>query len=226
MLKGVLLGLAAFVLFSATGAVAADTFNGIATTGDGKTTVIAPTGDHNLSNWHALVPPGTTVIFSNLDVKYPDGTYFCCLSDTVSGPTSQLSSTHWVAGGFQPRANASVSEIALGLGLVSGTNEIIVTLNADNNGVPGKVLASMKATSLKALGGCCTLATVKPTTPVAVKAGTQYWVALQTNKSDASAWAGWNMNDTEEINPLPCAFNTGTGWAATGCLPGPAFAVY
>jgi hypothetical protein len=227
MLKRVLLVLSGLA-FSSAIAVAAETSNEITTITGGKITVTAPTADHSRSNWYALVPAGTKPAFSNLDTKYPDGTYFCCHSYTISGPTSTLGKIYGGAAGFKPSATATVSEIALGLGYTSGTNEVMVTLNADNAGVPGKVLASGKATSLPALGSCCVLSHVR-FKGVALTAGTQYWVAVFTLKSDANTLAGWNMNDTEEVSEIPCALYTTTagtaGWTAGGCL-GPAFAVY
>lgn len=226
MLKRVLLGLGALTLSSAF-AVAAETPNGITTINDGKITVTTTVGEHSASNWHALIPAGKTVIFSNLATQYPDGTYICCYSYTISGGSSSLGRSFWGAAAFKPTANATASEIELGLGLVSGSNKVFVTLNADNDGVPGKVLASGRIGSLPKFDTCCALAHAKFGTPVAVTAGTQYWVVVLTNASDADTYATWNMNSTQQINSLPCALNVGnTGWEALTCLPGPALAVY
>ena len=46
----------------------------------------------------------------------------------------------WLANGFTPTADHTVTEIQVGVTYVSGDNEMVLSLNEDNGGVPGKVL--------------------------------------------------------------------------------------
>jgi hypothetical protein len=227
MLKRVLLGLGVMA-FSSAIAVAAETSNTTTTSDNWRMSLTGQAGEHSVSNWHAIIPAGRTIIFSNLNTHYPDGTYVCCgYAYPISGSSSASGKSFWGAAAFTPSADATASEVALGLGLKSGTNKVYVTLNADSHGHPGAVLATGVVASLPALESCCALGHAKFKTPVPVTAGSQYWVVVLTNGSDADTYAGWYMNSTEQINPLPCAINVGNGgWNALTCLPGPAFAVY
>jgi hypothetical protein len=63
---------------------------------------------------------------------------------------------------------------------------------------------------------------------VALAAGTQYWITVQTNKHQKDATIVWNVNDTDQVNGQTYALDTAeAGWAAQAPLtPGFAFAVY
>ena len=167
----------------------------------------------------ALPPHKMDTIFSNLGFKYPKGYYFCCYGDTVAGPNSQIGSTVWVGTQFTPAASAKVQEIDVGVGWVSGTNEVIVNLAEDNGGVPGNVIGTWAVSGLGTFGDCCQLATVTGINHVKLTAGTPYWLYLSTDDTNADTWAAWPFNSTDETDPMPVAGYDGTSWTNFGSFP-------
>jgi hypothetical protein len=165
-------------------------------------------------------------IFSNLGVLYPNGEYFCCYGSTISGPTSALGITQYVAVAFTPTTSTSVTEVDAGVGYIEGTNEIDLVLYADDNGVPGTVLKSWKATGLPTFGGCCAVATGTDKKGVPVTAGTQYWVGVVADKDATDVFAAWNFNSTDMIDAVTTAYYNGTSWTAYGALPATDIAIY
>jgi hypothetical protein len=192
--------------------------NGASVSKDKRTT----TAQHGSTTLAPAVVPGggkMDVIFSNLGFKYPKGYYFCCYGDTISGPNSQIGSTIWVATQFTPAADASVKEIDLGVGWVSGTNKVIINIAEDDGGVPGNVLGSWPATGLGTFGDCCQLATATGIKHVKLTAGTPYWIYVSTDDSDSDTWAAWPFNSTDETDPMPVAGYDGTSWTNFGSFP-------
>jgi hypothetical protein len=170
-----------------------------------------------------IARPGLTKIFDNLS-KYPDGVYWCCTSFIISGPDSEFGSQSWIGAPFTPGASLTVTEIVLGLGIDSGKNAVVVTLNDDKDGLPGKELASATASNLPDFPGCCGVTRVKfDGAPVA--AGQQYWVVVKTNSKNTNTLAAWNFNDTEQVIEGADAVNDGSGWQPLESLAGPAFRV-
>ena len=169
--------------------------------------------------------PGKNLVFSNVGFKYPNGLYFCCYGNTISGSGSVIGATYWVAMGFTPAADADLKEIDVGVGYVTGTNKVIISLYDDNGGVPGNVIKKWSQTGLGNFGACCQIEVGK-TRGIHVTAGTPYWVAVTTDGADSDTWAAWPFNSTDQINPVPLAVSNGAGWsAAGGSVPAPNFAV-
>ncbi len=223
MIKKALLALVVLA-FAGTTAVSAGNV-GTSVSKDKRTTFVAR-GSSKFTT-----PPahekGLKAIFSNVGTLYPKGLYFCCYGDTISGPSSPIGETIWLAAGFTPANDATVTEIDVGVGWVEGTNAIVIGLYADDGGVPGKLLHSFKASGLGTFGDCCDLAVGKDKKGVAVTAGTPYWVGVTTNSKDADIWAAWNFNSTDQIDSVPLAGSDGTTWTSFGgSVPGPSFGVY
>ncbi|MGD0192443.1 MAG: choice-of-anchor R domain-containing protein [Rhizomicrobium sp.] len=195
--------------------------NGITTSKDGLTTIIPHAVKSYAQQNHR--DPKAQPIFSNIGFDYPNGLYFCCYGGTVSGPGSQVGEQVWQAAAFTPSANATVSELDIGVGYVSGTNSVNVGLYSDASGVPGTALASADVSGLGTFGSCCMTATLKK--KVAVTAGTQYWVVISTDSKSQSTWAAWNFNSTDQIDPVTEAYNEGSGWTSYSGVPAFSFAV-
>jgi hypothetical protein len=170
-----------------------------------------------------IATPGLTKIFDNLS-KYPDGVYWCCTSYIVSGPNSEFGQQSWIGAPFTPNASLTVSEIVLGLGIDSGKNTVVVTLNGDKDGLPGKELASTTISNLPDFPGCCGVVRAK-FDGVPVSAGLQYWVVVKTNSRDTNTLAAWNFNDTEQVIQGAEAVNDGSGWQPLQSFAAPAFEV-
>jgi hypothetical protein len=166
---------------------------------------------------------GLVTIFSNLAAKYPKGAYWCCGGFNVTGPTQ---GEQWMAGAFTPRANHTVTRLEIAVGWSQqGTNGVVVSLNLDSNGVPGKVLKKWNASGLPRFGDCCRLLVESDGAGIPVSGGKQYWVVLSTNSSEMDTVDGWNFNDTDQVDMVTDASFTGTKWTVFQTAQGVAFAV-
>jgi len=168
---------------------------------------------------------GLITIFSTLAVGYPKGLYWCCSAYNVMGPSV---GEQWMAEAFTPRANHTVTRIEVAVGFSQGTtNGVVVSLNRDNHGVPGKALKSWNASNLPRLGTCCGLVVKTDSSGIPVSAGTQYWVVLSTNSNELDTVDGWNFDDTNQVDSATVATYPGTHnkWNAFQTTPGLAFAV-
>jgi|SRR5580698_352509 hypothetical protein len=201
-------------------ALAAGGHHGIVTSQDGRL-AIATKGPSHITPGKT-VPSGLTTIAGNLSA-YPNGVYFCCYGDTISGPDSFLGAAYWIGIPFTPSVNYSVKEIKAAVGWgQSGTNGVTLSLNADANGLPGAALASENVSNLGIFGDCCTLAIAGSHAGITVNAGTQYWVVVSTSSSTETTFDAWSFNTTD-MRDYPYAYynSTNGGWASSdGLLPG------
>lgn len=195
--------------------------NGIVLSADHRTTIAThPTG-------HVVAPPSNdaslTEIAGNLS-RYPYGVYFCCYGDTISGPDSVLGATYWDAIPFTPSTNVTATKLSASVGYVEGNNSVALSINADNNGLPGTTLATADASNLGDFGDCCTLATVGGGSQgLNLTGGTQYWVVVYTDTNSQNTFDAWAFNSTD-MRDYPFAFYNGAWQATEGILPG--YAVY
>jgi len=209
-----------FVLTSMTALAASK--NGVITSANGRQT-IAP----RAKNFTPYVEKdsGLSVIASNVATKYPLGMYWCCTGGTISGPLSIIGTEYWEAAGFTPAANATVKKVGVAVGYVTGaTTDVVLTLNADAGGVPGKVLAKWKVSGMPNFGSCCTLDTKKSSGGVSVTAGTLYWLAV-TTESNSDIWAAFNLNDSDQVDPGPTAYAQNGAWTGYQGIPAFSFEV-
>ena len=155
---------------------------------------------------------GLTILYNNSS-SYPLGKYWCCTGYTITGSGSIVGEQFADGMPFTPSVNATVTHIGVAVGWVTGTNEVTVTLNADNGGLPGSVLGTFNISSLPSFGSCCSVE-VESLSGVPVNAGTQYWVVVQSTTPTNDTWAAWNDNDTNETNQ-PFAFQQAGVWGAS-----------
>jgi hypothetical protein len=119
-----------------------------------------------------------------------------------------------VANGFRPKADHVVTEVQVGATHNQGTNVLVVSLNQDNHGVPGKALHTWRFSNLPAIWTCCTLQTGKYAKGIKVQKGKLYWVVLRPNQQFQDTWDFWADNFAGKQGRL-WANNTGTGWNAS-----------
>ncbi len=156
------------------------------------------------------LPAGLVRIYGNLGQG--DQTY-----NSISGPgilgrdVSGQPLPQAVATAFTPTADHVVQVIEVGATYVQGTNGIVVSLNEDNNGIPGKRLAAETFTNLPAFGSCCTLQIARNQAGIPVNANTQYWVVVAPLASDT--YCVWNDNYRGIQGTW--ANDTGQGWHAS-----------
>jgi hypothetical protein len=166
-------------------------------------------------------------IFSNLASQYPNGEYWCCTGYNIMGPNSGVGE-QWIGAAFTPSGNHTATQITVAVGFSQGTtNGAVVSLYRDKNGVPGKVLKSWTVSSLPSFGTCCTLAVVSDSVGVSLTGGKQYWVVVKTDNTEMDTVDGWNVDDTDQVNPATLAVFPGNNnhWNSFTATPGVAFAV-
>ena len=166
--------------------------------------------------------PGLVTIYSNLGTG--TNVYNGAAGTGVLGKNvPNQPYPEWVANGFTPTANHTVTEIQVGVTWVEGANSVILSLNEDNGGKPGKTLFITQFTNLPTFGTCCTLQTATLTTGVPVTQGTQYWVVLRTKPTNQGTWNVWNNNFKDLQGPF--SNSLGNGWFQQSTQELGAFAV-
>ena len=203
MLKAVLLSTAALALVATT----ADARPQMMLSKDNRYVSVLPQAGQSAP---ANVPG--SFAFSTLD-KSKVGTYFCCYGSTISGPSSFFGHAYGVAEQFVPSSNVSISHLYAGVGYVSGTQKVTLTLYTDNgNNQPGTKLASGHGTATTAFGFCCGLVKAKIKSQ-SLTAGTPYWVAITAGGSDFDA-AGYQVNN--EVSDFHYVSSTSDGVSTWG----------
>jgi hypothetical protein len=152
---------------------------------------------------------GLTVLFDSIG----SGGYYCCEGYTISGPSSAIGEQIWAAIQITPTANASVKQIAAGVGYVEGSNAAELAIYKDKGGVPGKMVWSADVSNLPDFGSTGTVTAEASVTHVKLTAGTPIWVAVQTDSNSSDTWDAWNLSNTTDA---PLAENEGSGWTNYG----------
>jgi hypothetical protein len=125
------------------------------------------------------VPPqALSKIYTNLGK--PTDLYNDTEAWTISGPTSDIGFALSLALPFTPKSNSHVSQVQVAVQYFSGGNQVNLSIYGDTSGAPGTLLAGpVTVKNLPAAATCCLL-TVANFTPLAVTAGTRYWVVADT----------------------------------------------
>jgi hypothetical protein len=149
--------------------------------------------------------PSLKTIAGNLS-DYPYGVFFCCFGYYITGLHNLLNVVpeYWQAVPFTPSTDMKVNEVDASVGWNEGTNAVVLSLNRDSGGLPGKPIHTWTAKNLERYGSCCQLVTGKSKRGLAVKKGVQYWIAVSTNSSDENIFASWALNSTD-MRPFPLA---------------------
>jgi hypothetical protein len=164
---------------------------------------------------------------------YPYGVFFCCYGYYITGLSNLLGVVpeYWQAVPFTPTANMTVKQVEASVVWAEGTNAVVLSLNSDSAGLPGKAIHTWNVANLATIGSCCKLATGKSQTGIAVTKGTQYWFVVKTNSNDANIFAAWEVNSTDmRLHPFAsycddtkqgnCNGNSKKRVAVSSMLPG------
>lgn len=179
---------------------------------DGRTTYAA-----KASGYIGGAPLPALQAISNNISTYPLARYFCCYGNTISAAGSVIGAQYADAVPFTPSANAHITKIIVGVGYVTGTNSVAISINSDNNGIPGNPIVSFDATGLGAFGSCCELSIESGS--LAITKGTPYWLVVSTDQNSSDTWDAWNYNTTD-MTSHPFAFQNNGLWTPTsGLLP-------
>jgi hypothetical protein len=146
------------------------------------------------------------VIYSNLGSKtdlYGSNGWW------LAGPAS--GTQEFISLPFTPKSDAHVTQVLAAIQYFQGDNQINLSIYSDVNGIPGTLLAGpVTVTNLPNGGTCCTLA-VANISPLAIVAGTRYWLVANT----PSTGTGSNFEGVwkDVAKPVvPIAFDGGIGW--------------
>ena len=141
------------------------------------------------------VPEGLTTIYSSLGTD-PNNVYNYLDTWVVSGPNCVFGIADFIAMPFTPKSDSHVSQVRAAIlyeGL--GADQVNLSIRAESNGHPGKLLAGpVTVTNLPKVFTCCQLATANFAS-VPVKGGTRYWIVADTPKTGKGSdflgeWAG------------------------------------
>ena len=211
----------AFLLIASLAAAQA-THEGVTTINGGRSTIYLKGAPQTITP-AAQPSAGLIKIFSNLGSGsnvYDPVAGTGVLGRNVPGQPRP----EWLAFAFTPVADHVVQQIQVGATYVSGTNELFVSLNDDNAGLPGMALHTWHFVNLPTFGTCCTLQTAKYKTGIPVTGGTQYWVVLRTATGTSDTWDVWNNDFNGQQGKF--SNNLGSGWVDGGIQQQGAFGVF
>lgn len=176
-------------------------------------------------------PESGAALYNNFAFDYRKAVYWCCYGGLLAGPNSVWGLEHsggvWQATGFTPSSNMTVTKMKLGIAYQSGNfTDVIVTLNGDNEGIPGAVLATWKMKDLPVFGSCCEVkGHAVPNGGVAVTAGTPYWIVIGTEASSDFQGA-WDFDISDQVDAIPNAYYYQGIWYPFAANINFSFAVY
>jgi len=203
--SSVIIGIALVVITLATLATAQNASDGTVTINGGRNAIFVKPPTFSTLNYQKF-PGNSVLIYSNLgrgDQVYNSISGVGILGKDAGQPLPQA-----VATAFTPTTDQVVQGVSVGVTYVQGTNGVVVSLNEDSNGIPGKQLASQTFLNLPLFGTCCTLQTIKGKSGIQVKANTQYWVEVRPLAADT--YCVWNDNIRGVQGTW--ANTTGLGW--------------
>ncbi len=168
------------------------------------------------------MPAMADTLYSNLGTG--SNVYNCCSGWTVSG-TGYIGTSFTAANEFQVALSGSVSEIDVGVGIVTGVNSFYVSVNADNAGQPGTQLAMFSnLSSSTTFGNCCGLVSITGISGLNLTAGTNYWMVIGPTDTTATTWEAWNFsNSATGVDEY--STDGGKTWNSNGNQPQGAFQI-
>jgi hypothetical protein len=174
--------------------------------------------------------PTLTTIAGNLS-DFPFGVFFALYNYYVTGPNNTIGvPEYWQGVPFTPSANIKAMEVDASVVHAEGTNEVVLSLYNDANGLPGKAIHTWHVKNLAGFGSCCQLAIGKSKAGIALTKGKQYWVVAKTDSSNSDVFDGWDLNTTDmRAHPLAsycsgtttqCGNNNNKWFPGSAILPG------
>jgi hypothetical protein len=164
-------------------------------------------------------------IFDNL-ARRPAGKYWGGAPFAIVGGSGNSEFTDdQFAAAFTPSANHTATMIEAAIvnsTLGYGSAGFSLSVNQDDNGVPGTALitAQLPALPQNYPGLCCAMVIGTIPSGLALTGGTQYWLVLNGQGALATDGAGWEQDDTDQVHPfldaVYCAYASkcanGPGW--------------
>jgi hypothetical protein len=211
MIRGILskagIGLGVLILTSAV--VGAQSNDGVVKLNGGRSAIIVRTPSQPFTS-AVRASSKLVTIYSTLvehsDRPYSDLSGFGILGTETGQPWPEM-----VGNGFRPKADYMVTVIQVGAMHFQGTNVLVVSLNQDNHGAPGKALHTWHFKDLPEAWSCCKLQTAKYAKGIPVKKGKLYWVVLRPEEQFQDTWDIWADNIARKQGKY-FSNNIGSGW--------------
>jgi hypothetical protein len=131
--------------------------------------------------------------------------------DNIDGPCSCYTIGDVDGSEFTPSATYDLTDVAAFMGNFSSTTQTVdFYIYSNAAGVPDVELTELTGT-IAGVAGATTQAVVDsgaPSAPLTLVDGTAYWFVIDLTNTNL----GWEAGSTEP----PYAYNTGSGWTATG----------
>lgn len=160
-------------------------------------------------------PPKSNTLFSDLGTGA--NVYQANNGLPVSGTGAPGGTSYTEANQFQVTASGGVSEIDVAVGYVSGTNSFYVSIDTDNGGQPGTVLATFgNLSSNTDYGSCCGLVSITGISGLSLSTGTNYWVVIGPTAFSSTTSEEWNLNSTGATGSVDYSTNGGLTWNSNG----------
>jgi hypothetical protein len=157
------------------------------------------------------IPPASKLVTIYSTLGKGSNVYSTLSAFGILGTNTGQPYPEMVANGFRPKADHLVTEVQVGATHYQGTNALVVSLNQDNHGVPGKALHTWHFTNLPDNWTCCTLQIGKSAKGIKVQKGKMYWVVLRPEVKDQDTWDLWADNIAGKEGPT-FSNNIGSGW--------------
>lgn len=116
------------------------------------------------------------------------------------------------ANSFTPTGSYTLSSISLATALVTGTNQLVVSLMPDAGGIPGTPVETWTFTNAMQLQP--TILSASSVGSVVIDAGTQYWLAASAPGD--GTWAVWFLNSIGLTGTQASRVGSGAWFATSG----------
>ncbi|HEY2473298.1 MAG TPA: hypothetical protein VGI19_00720 [Candidatus Cybelea sp.] len=164
-------------------------------------------------------------IFDNL-AQLPSGKYWGGVQTVIAGGSGNKTFyDNQIAAAFTPSADSTATVVEVPAVQVSfpgyGSSGFELSVNRDDNGVPGKALITAQLPALVSGSPlCCGLIVGKIPSGLALSGGQQYWIVLNGQGGQSNDLAGWTVNAVDQLHPfldaVYCAYASkctkGVGW--------------
>ena len=162
--------------------------------------------------------------YTNLNSD-PNNLYDCCTGWTISG-TGTLGSYQAVATEFMSGLTGSISEIDIGVGIVTGDNSFYAALYTDAGGALGTQLGRWDGlAATQSFGGCCGLISITGINGINLTANMSYFLVVGPEDPSSTLWGAWNLNNTGVTSQQLFSTDGGDTWNNGGEQTAGAFQV-
>jgi len=165
-----------------------------------------------------------SIFYTNFNSD-PNNLYDCCNGWTISG-TGTLGDYRAIAGEFMSGLTGSVSEIDIGVAIVTGSNSFYAALYTDSGGMLGNQLGRWdNLAATQSFGGCCGVISITGITGISLTANESYFLVVAPEDPDSTTRGSWDFNNTGVTSQTLFSTDGGDTWQNDGVNTTGAFQV-